>query len=145
MMRPAPDEQLFMEALRAAPLAPPVAIGPGAGISAPAPDGHGRVRGCCECGAAFRIRHGAGRLFCRKACKVAWENRYTVRGRQLMLLVMAAREGTRGKPAAKAAGRRAAQLAREAMQQWRDEDAAAGRASAADYFGLAWAMGYRQR
>lgn len=116
-------------ALRAAPENGQGAAAPAPGATVADPAGAGRLRGCCECGRPFRVRYGARQLFCAKACKTAFENRMTVRGRQLTVLAMAARQtrdGTR----------------RRLMQQWRDEDAAAGRISAADFMALRLALGH---
>lgn len=86
-------------------------------------------RTCPECGKLFEpnVRN---QLFCTPAHKAAWNNRATVRGRVLTPLSIAARvtrNGTRGTPEAREIGRRASNAHNALIQQYRDEDRAAGR------------------
>ena len=67
-------------------------------------------------------------LFCTPAHNVEWSNRATKRGRVLTPLSMVARitrNGTRGEPEAREAGRRASNRHNQLIQQYRDEDRAA--------------------
>lgn len=87
---------------------------------------------CPECGGTVTPR-GPRQLYCSPACKRAWQHRAAVRGRQILPHIMAARatrDGTRGDEGAREVGAHAAFLARQLLQQWRDEDAAAGRMDA---------------
>lgn len=86
-------------------------------------------RACPECAARFKPRQ-ANALFCCPAHKRAWNNRWTVRGSQLAQYAAVAREtrdGTRGTPAARAIGKRAAAIYRRLTQRFRNEDREAGR------------------
>ena len=81
-------------------------------------------------------------LFCGPAHRTAWHNRATVRGRVLTPLVMAEREmrgGTRGDTETGKAARR---MACALMQQWKEEDKAAGRMSQAQYVRLRLKLGF---
>ena len=70
----------------------------------------------------------ANQLFCRPAHNTAWNNRATKRGRVLTHLAITAgitRNGTRGTPEAREAGREASRLHHALIQRYRDEDRAA--------------------
>jgi hypothetical protein len=67
-------------------------------------------------------------LFCEPDHNTAWNNRATKRGRVLTPLSIVARvtrNGTRGTPEARDAGRRASNRHNQLIQQYRDEDRAA--------------------
>ncbi|MBB5684332.1 hypothetical protein [Sphingobium boeckii] len=90
---------------------------------------------CPECLATFESV-SPRQLFCSAAHKAAFHNRQTVRGRQLVPLVMAARltrGGTRGNVVA---GRKARRDGDFLMQRWADDDRREGRMSMIDYFAL---------
>ena len=92
-------------------------------------------RPCPECMVLFKPRM-AGTLFCCPAHRDAFANRQTVRGRVVTPFALAARitrDGTRGKPEARAAGKKAAAVMRRLYQRYRDEDRAAGRMDMAEY------------
>ena len=109
----------------------------------PAPAPPPACRTCPECGARFALKRGQWRtLFCGPAHRTAWHNRATVRGRVLTPLVMAEREtrgGTRGDTETGKAARR---MACALMQQWKEEDKAAGRMSQAQYVRLRLKLGF---
>ena len=87
------------------------------------------ARPCPECGSVFQPRQ-ANALFCCPAHKRAWNNRWTVRGSQLAQYAAVARitrDGSRGTPADRAIGKRAAAIHRRLIQRFRDEDRKAGR------------------
>ena len=138
----APDACLFASAgipLREA--APDATPAPAAIARPDAPAG---TRCCANCPTLFTIRPGARKLFCCAKCEIDYRNLLTVRGRQSMLLVMAARQtrdGTRGTPARKAAGLSAVRQLNALLQDWRDADRAAGRADAIDVFALRERLG----
>lgn len=93
---------------------------------------------CPECGAGVTPT-GPRQLFCSQPCRRAWNYRTAVRGQQLLPYALASRqtrEGTRGGAEARDAGRYAASEARDLMQRWRDEDAAAGRMAPAAFIAL---------
>lgn len=86
-------------------------------------------RPCPECLKLFepKVRN---QLFCSTAHNTAWNNRATKRGRVLTPLAIAARitrNGTRGKPELREAGRQASNYYNLLIQNYRDEDRAAGR------------------
>ncbi len=103
------------------------------------PRGHNRLPGqqaggwpprpCPECMALFEPKV-ANQLFCTPQHKADWNNRQTARGRVLTPLSITARitrDGTRGPQEDRDAGKRAAKQTRALIQQYRDEDRAAGR------------------
>ena len=92
-------------------------------------------RPCPECMRLFepKVRN---QLFCSAAHNTAWNNRATARGRVLTPLGMVARitrNGTRGTPEAREAGREASNAHNALIQRYRDEDRDAGRMDWADY------------
>jgi hypothetical protein len=104
-----------------------------------------RPRCCGECGAVLARAPGKRNIFCAKACRVAYANRMTVRGRQLTALAMAdrmTRSGTRGKPEARKAGAEASRRYRQLIDKFAAEDRDAGRISAVDYCAARQRLGY---
>lgn len=84
---------------------------------------------CPECMKLFEPNR-RNQLFCEAEHNAAWTNRQTVRGRVLTSFAMTAyitRNGTRGTPEAREAGKTAARKKHQLIQQWRDDDRAAGR------------------
>ena len=101
-------------------------------------------RPCPECGKLFepKVRN---QLFCTPAHNTAWNNRATARGRVLTPLSMVAsitRNGTRGTPEAREAGRAAARNQHFLTQRWRDEDRKAGRMEWPEYLSRRIAIGF---
>jgi len=101
-------------------------------------------RPCPECMRLFepKVRN---QLFCSSAHNTAWTNRGTVRGRVLTPLSMAARitrNGTRGTPEERKAGREASNLHNQLIQRYRDEDREAGRMGSAEFIRRRLAIGY---
>lgn len=87
----------------------------------------------------------ANQLFCCPAHTAAWNNRATARGRVLTHLSIAARvtrNGTRGDPAQREAGRQASKAHNALIQRYRDEDRAAGRMAWPDYIMRRFALGF---
>lgn len=112
------------------------------------PAASARTKPCAECAAAFPVIRGKRQLFCGNPCKQTNENRWTVRGKRLVVLLMASRQtrdGTRGTTEQRTAGRKAAAMMRELMQAIKDEDAAAGRADALSLFTARLKMGHLDR
>lgn len=133
---------LFPELLAPLRQSPPPA--PTAAPASARPDPPAGHRTCCNCPAVFKVPRGKGKMFCSAACETEYRNLLTARGRKAMLLVMAARQtrdGTRGKPAQREAGRKASARLAALTQEWRDEDRAAGRADAIDIYTLRLALG----
>src|SRR4051794_22739359 len=87
------------------------------------------TRHCPECGEPFETAHPR-KLFCKKACGVAFNNRELVRGQALVGLAKAGRagRGRTGKPADQRAAREAWAEFLRAVKRMIDEDKAAGRA-----------------
>lgn len=84
-------------------------------------------RPCPECMKLFEPKV-ANQLFCQPDHNNAWTNRATKRGRVLTPLSIVARvtrDGTRGTPEEREAGRSAAKQQRALIQRYRDEDRAA--------------------
>jgi len=84
-------------------------------------------------------------LFCTPAHNTAWNNRTTARGRVTAPLAMVARitrNGTRGTPEAREAGRKASNLYNILVQQHRDEDRAAGRMEWPEYMMRRFDIGF---
>ena len=95
---------------------------------------------CPECLAPFRRRHPR-QLFCSPAHQMA------VRGAALCAFAMTGhitRNGTRGEPEARNAGRHAKSVAHTLIQRWRDEDRAAGRMAMPAYMARRIALGYAE-
>jgi endogenous inhibitor of DNA gyrase (YacG/DUF329 family) len=95
---------------------------------------------CPECLAPFKAiqRH---QLFCTKACKNAFHQRWRTRGAMLVPLAAAdraTRGGTRGNTAI---GRRARGDSQMLLQRWREEDAAAGRMPMVEYMAERYRLG----
>lgn len=118
------------------------------------PVGHNRLPGqqaggwpprpCPECGRPFEPRV-ANQLFCSPAHNTAWTNRATARGRVLTSLSIVARitrNGTRGTPADREAGRKATHLHNQLIQRYRDEDRAAGRMPWPEFMARRLALGF---
>lgn len=82
---------------------------------------------CAECGACFQPKQHK-QAFCQPAHATAWHNRAAKRGKLLVPLLMASREG-RSDPTAKWALSEYCRLA----GIYRDEDKAAGRMSALNF------------
>lgn len=84
-------------------------------------------RSCTDCGGEFKTQD-LRKLFCSTACKTAKGNRDTVRGKPLMVLAQAWRQGRSTKDPVK---KRAARVAFSELCRMLDacnaEDAAAGR------------------
>ncbi|WP_232280323.1 hypothetical protein [Sphingomonas sp. PAMC 26605] len=81
-------------------------------------------RHCPECMRLFEPKV-SNQLFCSPAHNADWNNRATKRGRVLTPLAMVARitrNGTRGTPEARAAGKRASSQYNALVQRYRDED-----------------------
>jgi len=117
------------------------------------PKGHNRTpsqqaggwlpRTCPECGKLFEPNR-ANQLFCTSAHNIAWNNRATARGRVLTAYSMVAgitRNGTRGTPEQREAGKAASRKHHKLIQRYRDEDRTAGRMEWADYMILRLALG----
>jgi uncharacterized OB-fold protein len=101
-------------------------------------------RTCPECGKLFEP-NVANQMFCTPPHNAAWNNRATARGRVLTAYSMVARvtrDGSRGTPEHRAAGKRAARKHRKLIQAYRDEDRAAGRMGWADYMILRFQLGF---
>jgi hypothetical protein len=99
--------------------------------------GHNRIPGqqagdwsprpCPECMQLFEPKV-VNQLFCKPEHNAAWNNRATKRGRVLTPLSIVARvtrNGTRGTPEAREAGRVASSQHNTLIQRYRDEDRAA--------------------
>lgn len=104
--------------------------------AAPLPAHH-----CPECGSAFLPSHPR-QLFCSPAHQQEWKQRTLQRGFQLLPFAIPARltrGGTRGDIAT---GRRALADMDMLIGRWRDEDAAKGRMSAAEYLAHRYRLGF---
>ncbi len=87
------------------------------------------VRHCPECMKPFEPKV-VNQLFCKPAHNVDWNNRATKRGRVLTPLGMVARitrNGTRGTPTEREAGRVASSHHAALIQRYRNEDREEGR------------------
>lgn len=87
------------------------------------------LRPCPECMQPFEAKV-VNQLFCKPEHNAAWNNRATKRGRVLTPLSIVARvtrNGTRGTPEAREAGRRASSQHNALIQRYRNEDREAGR------------------
>ncbi len=85
------------------------------------------ARPCPECMGLFEPKV-VNQLFCKPEHNTAWNNRATKRGRVLTPLSIVARvtrNGTRGTPEAREAGRVASSQHNTLIQRYRDEDRAA--------------------
>lgn len=118
---------------------------------APAPPredaGASRPRLCGECGNPLVRAIGKRNIFCSAPCRVAYSNRMTVRGRVLTAAAMAermTRQGSRGTPRQRGAGKDAARIYRQLIDQFAAEDRAAGRISAVDYWAARLTLGYER-
>lgn len=102
------------------------------------------VRECPECRKPFEPKV-ANQLFCCPEHKRAWNNRALTRGGVLTAYAIAAeitRNGSRGTPARREAGRHAARKKAQLIQRYRDEDRAAGRMEWPDYMILRIELGF---
>lgn len=101
-------------------------------------------RPCPECAKLFEP-NVVNQLFCTSAHTTAWNNRATARGRVLTPLSIVARvtrNGTRGTPEARAAGREASHLHNQLIQRYRDEDRKAGRMEWPEYMARRLRLGF---
>jgi len=103
-------------------------------------------RACPECpgGKLFEPKV-VNQLFCCPEHTAAWNNRATKRGRVLTSYSMVAaitRNGTRGTPERRAAGKAACRAQHRLIQRWRDEDREARRMEWADYMSLRIQLGF---
>ena len=124
---------------------PTSGAGPDAVLHAPAqtdaPGSALQPQPCPECLALF-VPAQPGQLFCEAAHRVAWHNRWTVRGRawaELGAVARLTRSGTRGR------WRFAQRVSRDAdvlLARWSREDAAAGRMDVRDYMDRRYAAGH---
>ncbi len=92
-------------------------------------------RECPECRKLFEPNR-ANQLFCTSQHNADWNNRATARGRVLVPFSIVAgisRNGTRGTPEAREVGRTASRRHHALIQQYRDEDRAAGRMEWTEY------------
>jgi hypothetical protein len=99
---------------------------------------------CPECQQRYSRSH-PGQLFCTPRHRDRWNNRAAVRGRVLTPLQMVARitrNGTRGSPADRKAGRLASSQLAYLINRYRDEDAAAQRMPWPAYLTLRYASGF---
>lgn len=104
----------------------------------------GRLPGyeCPECLQPFPVGRGR-KIFCCPAHKRAWEARSRLRGLQLYPFAVVARVTRGGTRGAKIfTGTRAQRDADFLIQQWREEDAAAGRMSTTEYLDLRYRLGF---
>lgn len=107
------------------------------------------VRECPECRKPFEPKV-KNQLFCSPAHKNEWNNRATARGRVLTAYSVVAeitRNGTRGTPERREAGRHAARQKAQLIQRYRDEDRACAppRMEWADYMILRVKLGLETR
>lgn len=99
---------------------------------------------CPECQQRFKRTHPL-QLFCTPRHRDRWNNRAAIRGRVLTPLQMVARvtrNGTRGSPADREAGRRANSQLNYLINRYRDEDAQAQRMPWPAYMVLRYATGF---
>ncbi|MBD8677955.1 hypothetical protein IFT55_05800 [Sphingomonas sp. CFBP 13720] len=89
----------------------------------------------------FARRH-PGQLFCTVAHRDAWNGRAAVRGRVLTPLAIVARVTRNGTRGDRKTGARAASEAATLIQQWRDDDRAAGRMSHPEYLARRYRVGF---
>ncbi|NLS25741.1 hypothetical protein S2M10_07110 [Sphingomonas sp. S2M10] len=92
-------------------------------------------RECPECRKLFEPNR-ANQLFCTSQHNADWNNRATARGRVLTpfsIVARTTRNGTRGTPEARDIGKKATSRHNALIQQYRDEDRAAGRMEWAEY------------
>lgn len=96
---------------------------------------------CPECSQAFKPVHPR-QLFCSAAHKTAFHNRWTVRGRALAPVAVAARITRDGSTGDTDIGKKARRESRHLMDRWAREDREAGRMSQVDYMRERWRIGY---
>jgi hypothetical protein len=94
-----------------------------------------KLRPCPECRQQFRPK-AWNQMFCSTDHKDAFHNRQTVRGRQLVPAVMAARQTRDGTQGDRETGGKAGVEARRLMRLYRDEDRAKNRMSMVEYWRL---------
>lgn len=95
---------------------------------------------CPECGGAYLARQ-RNQLFCCNAHKRAYNNRWGKRGAVLAPLYAAARATRGGSRGDKITGAKARSAADHLVQRWKEEDQAAGRASAVEYVAARYRFG----
>jgi hypothetical protein len=81
-------------------------------------------------------------LFCSNAHKTAFHNRWTVRGRALAPVAVAARITRDGSTGDTDIGKKARRESRHLMDRWAREDREAGRMTMVDYMRERWRIGY---
>lgn len=99
---------------------------------------------CPECMRLFEAKV-VNQLFCKPEHNTDWNNRATKRGRVLTPLAMVARitrNGSRGTPEAREAGKRASSQYNALVQRYRDEDRDAKRMEWAAYIILRYDQGF---
>lgn len=96
---------------------------------------------CPECLVRFKPK-ASRQIFCCPTHAKSWHNRSQKRGAVLFSLSMAARETRDGTRGHKETGRRASWQGNLLMQQWRDEDRAAGRMGQVEYMRRRFLMGF---
>ena len=105
------------------------------------------VRECPECRKPFEPNR-ANQLFCSSQHNADWNNRATARGRVLTpfsIVARVTRDGTRGSPEDREIGRKASSRHRALIQEYRDEDRAAGRMEWAEYMKHRFRLGLDTR
>ncbi len=105
--------------------------------SSPAED----QRTCPECLTRYTPAQDV-QLFCCPAHRDTWNNRWTKRGRQGMILAAVARYSRNGSRAGGRSAHRASARLDRLLRDWRREDAAEGRMSIIAYTDLRYALGF---
>ncbi len=105
-----------------------------------APQAPSRHR-CPECSEVIQPVHPR-QLFCSTAHKTAFHNRWTVRGRALAPVAVAARITRDGSTGDTDIGKKARRESRHLMDRWAREDREAGRMTMVDYMRERWRIGY---
>lgn len=100
------------------------------------------TRRCPECLVRVEPKIGAGNMFCCAEHRIAFVNRNTVRGRQLVPIVLAARLTRDGSERMKGTGKHARRLSRSMMDKWNREDRLEGRMPADEYHALRVHLGH---
>lgn len=101
-------------------------------------------RRCPECLVPVEANEKAGssNMFCCAEHRVAFTNRNTVRGRQLVPIALAARITRDGSERRKEIGKHARRLSRTMMDKWNREDREAGRMPPDEYHALRLSLGH---
>jgi hypothetical protein len=79
---------------------------------------------------------GPGQIFCAPSCKKAHHYREGIRGRQLMMYAMAARQTRNGSRGNQEVGAHASTRMNQLMADWKAEDTAAGQMDAVELAAL---------